>query len=268
MNEEIKKQEATIEPNKDGSVSVETTKKVSKDVYEAYVNEAKATVSTVKGASVKIARIFTEMYERGVLEYDSEDEKDNVRYASLSDFAEKELDLKLTDKQLKNYVRLVNIYGEKQEDGTYLIADKYTAYGIDKLDKLQRHKDFQTRNDFDAIVKKEGINPFTSAKVIGEIVGRSNDANYDKKIEDKKQEQETAKQERTSKEEKLTNEVNKLTEDVKQERKKTDDVKTFLARWYGYANDKKMSDKEFREKFIEQFKAFEKEFNKEFNNAK
>ena len=201
------------------------------------------------------------MYERGVLEYDSDDENDKVRYASMSDFAEKELDLKLTDKQLKNYVRLVNIYGEKQADGTYKIDEKYNAYGIDKLDKIQRHKDFNTRNDFDTIVNKEGINPFTSAKSIGEIVGRSNDENYDKKIADKKQEQETTKQERQTKEEKLTSEVNKLTEDVKQERKKTDDVKTFLVRWYGYAKDTKMRDADFRKEFIKAFTDLEKEFN-------
>lgn len=259
--QEITKQESKTTPNADGSVTVETTKHVSKEVYEDYKKQAKDIVSSVKGASVKIARVFTEMYERGVLEYDSDDENDKVRYASMSDFADKELDLKLTDKQLKNYVRLVNIYGEKQADGTYRIDEKYNAYGIDKLDKIQRHKDFNTRNDFDAIVNKEGINPFTSAKAIGEIVGRSNDENYDKKIADKKQEQETTKQERQTKEEKLTSEVNKLTEDVKQERKKTDDVKTFLVRWYGYAKDTKMKDADFRKEFIKAFADFEKEFN-------
>ena len=259
--QEITQQETKTTPNADGSVTVETTKHVSKEVYEDYKKQAKDIVSSVKGASVKIARVFTEMYERGVLEYDSDDENDKVRYASMSDFADKELDLKLTDKQLKNYVRLVNIYGEKQADGTYRIDEKYNAYGIDKLDKIQRHKDFNTRNDFDTIVNKEGINPFTSAKAIGEIVGRSNDENYDKKIADKKQEQETTKQERQTKEEKLTSEVNKLTEDVKQERKKTDDVKTFLVRWYGYAKDTKMKDGDFRKEFIKAFADFEKEFN-------
>lgn len=261
--QEIAKQEATTTPNTDGSITVENTKHVSKEVYEDYKKQAKEIVSSVKGASVKIARVFTEMYERGVLEYESDDENDKLRYASMSDFAEKELDLKLTDKQLKNYVRLVNIYGEKHADGTYKIDEKYNAYGIDKLDKIQRHKDFNTRNDFDTIVNKEGINPFTSAKAIGEIVGRSNDDNYDKKLEDKKQEAEKNKQERQTKEEKLTSEVNKLTEDVKQERQKTDDVKTFLARWYGYANDTKMSDKDFRANFVKEFARFEKEFNNE-----
>lgn len=259
VNETINKQEAKVEPKLDDKgnevVSVETTKHVSKEVYEDYKKQAKEIVSSVKGASVKIARVFTEMYERGVLEYDSEDENDKVRYASMSDFADKELDLKLTDKQLKNYVRLVNIYGEKQTDGTYKIDEKFNAYGIDKLDKIQRHKDFNTRNDFDAIVAKEAINPFTSAKAIGEIVGRSNDENYDKKLEEKKQEQETAKQERQTKEEKLSKEVESLTADVKQERQVADEVKTFLATWYGYARDTKMKDADFRKEFI---KAVEK----------
>lgn len=259
VNQTIEKQEATIEaPN--NKVEVEATTKVSKEVYEAYLNEARAVVSSVKGASVKIARVFTEMYERNILQYDSNDEKDTTRYASMSDFAEQELDLKLTDKQLKNYIRLINIYGEKHEDGTYTIADKYNAYGIDKLDKIQRHKDFNTRNDFDEIVKKEGINPFTSARIIGQIVGRSNDENYDKKLEDKKQEKEANKQERKSKEEKLTADVQKLESDVKQERENTDTLKTWLARFYGYAKDTKMSDKDFRKAFIDEFTKLDNEF--------
>ena len=250
VNQTIEKQEAKTTPNTDGSVSVETTKHVTKDVYEAYKAEAKAIVSNVKGASVKIAKVFTEMYERGVLEYESDDNEDNVRYASMSDFAEKELDLKLTDKQLKNYVRLVNIYGEKQEDGTYTIADKFIAYGIDKLDRIQTHPDFKSRNDFDDIIKATGINPFTSSADIRTILGRIKDADYDKKLEDKKQEQEDKKQERTTKEEKLTAEVNKLTEDVKQEREFSDNLKTFIVRWYGYAKDEKMKDSDFRKEFI------------------
>lgn len=261
VNQTIEKQEAKVEAKDNGAVAIEPTKHVSKDVYEAYKAEAKAIVSNVKGASVKIAKVFTEMYERGVLEYDSDDENDKVRYASMSDFAEKELDLKLTDKQLKNYVRLVNIYGEKQEDGTYIIADKFVAYGIDKLDRIQTHPDFKSRNDFDAIIKSTGINPFTSAADIRTILGRIKDADYDKKLEDKKQELEDKKQERTTKEEKLNAEVSKLTEDVKQERQKTDDIKTFLVRWYGYAKDTKMKDADFRKEFIKAFGDFEKEFN-------
>ena len=261
VNQTIEKQEAKVEAKDNGAVAIEPTKHVSKDVYEAYKAEAKAIVSNVKGASVKIAKVFTEMYERGVLEYDSDDENDKVRYASMSDFAEKELDLKLTDKQLKNYVRLVNIYGEKQEDGTYVIADKFIVYGIDKLDRIQTHPDFKSRNDFDAIIKSTGINPFTSASDIRAILGRIKDADYDKKLEDKKQEQETNKQERKSKEEKLAADVEKLEADVKVERDKTDTLKTWVVKFYGYANDKKMTDADFRKAFIDEFKKLEKDVN-------
>ena len=260
VNQEINKQEAKVEA-KDNKVAIEPTKHVSKDVYEAYKAEAKAIVSNVKGASVKIAKVFTEMYERGVLEYDSDDKNDTVRYASMSDFAEKELDLKLTDKQLKNYVRLVNIYGEKQEDGTYVIADKFIAYGIDKLDRIQTHPDFKSRNDFDDIIKSTGINPFTSASDIRAILGRIKDADYDKKLEDKAKEKEATTTERKSKEEKLTADVEKLTEDVKVEREKTDTLKTWVVRWYGYAKDTKMTDADFRKEFIKAFSELEKEVN-------
>lgn len=265
VNEIINKQEAKLETKVDNkgneTVSIEATKHVSKDVYEAYKTEAKAIVSNVKGASVKIAKVFTEMYELGVLEYDTDDKEDTVRYASMSDFAEKELDLKLTDKQLKNYVRLVNIYGEKQDDGTYIIADKFVAYGIDKLDRIQTHPDFKSRNDFDDIIKATGINPFTSASDIRAILGRIKDADYDKKLEDKKQEAEDKKQKRTTKEEKLNAEVSKLTEDVNAEREKTDTLKTWVVKWYGYAKDIKMTDKTFREEFIKAFAELEKNVN-------
>lgn len=261
VNQTIEKQEAKVEAKENGAVGIEPTKHVSKDVYEAYKAEAKAILSNVKGASVKIAKVFTEMYERDVLEYDSDDKDDTVRYASMSDFAEKELDLRLTDKQLKNYVRLVNIYGEKQEDGTYIIADKFVAYGIDKLDRIQTHPDFKSRNDFDDIIKSTGINPFTPASDIRTILGRIKDADYDKKLEDKKQEQETNKQERKSKEEKLTADVEKLEADVKVEREKTDTLKTWLVKWYGYAKDTKMTDKAFRDEFIKAFTELEKDVN-------
>lgn len=263
VNQTIEKQEAKVETKDNGTVAIEATKHVSREVYDAYVQEAKAIVSNVKGASVKIAKVFTEMYERGVLEYDSDDKNDTVRYSSMSDFAEKELDLKLTDKQLKNYVRLVNIYGEKQEDGTYLIADKFVAYGIDKLDRIQTHPDFKSRNDFDDIIKSTGINPFTSASDIRAILGRIKDADYDKKLEDKKQEQEDKKQERTTKEEKLTAEVTKLTEDVKQEREATDKLRAWIVKWYGYAKDTKMDDKKFRTEFINAFTELDKEVAKQ-----
>ena len=259
VNQTIEKQEAKVEAKDNGTVAIEPTKHVSREVYEAYVQEAKLIVSNVKGASVKIAKVFTEMYERGVLEYDSDDKEDNVRYTSMSDFAEKELDLKLTDKQLKNYVRLVNIYGEKQEDGTYIIADKFVAYGIDKLDRIQTHPDFKSRNDFDDIIKATGINPFTSASDIRAILGRIKDADYDKKLEDKKQEQEDKKQERTTKEEKLTNEVNTLKEDIKVEREATDTLRQWIVRFYGYSKDTKMSDKEFREAFKTEFEKLDKQ---------
>lgn len=263
VNETINKQEAKVEAKVDNKgneiVSIEPTKHVSKEVYETYLKEAKSIVSNVKGASVKIAKVFTEMYERGVLEYDSDDKEDTVRYASMSDFAEKELDLKLTDKQLKNYVRLVNIYGEKQEDGTYLIADKFVAYGIDKLDRIQTHPDFKSRNDFDDIIKATGINPFTSASDIRAILGRIKDADYDKKLEDKKQEAEDKKQERTTKEEKLTNEVNTLKEDIKVEREATDSLRQWIVRFYGYSKDAKMTDKEFREAFKSEFEKLDKQ---------
>ena len=258
VNQTIEKQEAKIETKDNGAVAIEPTKHVSKEVYEAYKQEAKAIVSNVKGASVKIAKVFTEMYERGVLEYDSDDKTDTVRYASMSDFAEKELDLKLTDKQLKNYVRLVNIYGEKQEDGTYIIADKFVAYGIDKLDRIQTHPDFKSRNDFDDIIKATGINPFTSASDIRVIIGRSKDADYDKKLEDKKQEQEDKKQERATKEEKLNAEITKLTSDVKQERESNDNLKAWIVKWYGYAKDTVMKDNEFRKEFIKAFEELDK----------
>ena len=265
VNETINKQEAKVEAKVDNkgneTVSIEATKHVSKEVYETYLKEAKSIVSNVKGASVKIAKVFTEMYERGVLEYETDDKEDKFRYASMSDFAEKELDLKLTDKQLKNYVRLVNIYGEKQEDGTYTIADKFVAYGIDKLDRIQTHPDFHSRADFDAIIKATGINPFTSATDIRAILGRLKDKDYDKKLEDKKQEAEDKKQERTTKEEKLNAEVSKLTADVKAEREKTDTLKTWVVKFYGYAKDNKMPDKKFREAFIEEFEKLEKDVN-------
>lgn len=260
VNETINKQKATVETKVDNkgneTVTIEATKHVSRDVYEAYKAEAKAIVSNVKGASVKIAKVFTEMYERGVLEYETDDKEDKFRYASMSDFAEKELDLKLTDKQLKNYVRLVNIYGEKQEDGTYTIADKFVAYGIDKLDRIQTHPDFHSRADFDDIIKSTGINPFTSATDIRTILGRLKDKDYDKKLEDKKQEAEDKKQERITKEEKLNAEVSKLTEDIKEERDLSDKLKMFIVSWYHYAGDKKMTDKEFREAFISECSKF------------
>lgn len=263
VNETINKQEAKVEAKVDNkgneTVSIEPTKHVSKEVYETYLKEAKSIVSNVKGASVKIAKVFTEMYERGVLEYDSDDKNDTVRYASMSDFAEKELDLKLTDKQLKNYVRLVNIYGEKQEDGTYLIADKFVAYGIDKLDRIQTHPDFHSRADFDAIIKATGINPFTSATDIRAILGRIKDADYDKKLEDKKQEQKDKKQERTTKEEKLTNEVNTLKEGIKVEREATDNLRQWIVRFYGYSKDAKMTDKEFRDSFKTEFEKLDRQ---------
>lgn len=154
--------------------------------------------------------------------------------------------------QVKQAVRLIRVYGDLDlNNNEWSINPKFTLFGKEKLDIIQRHKDFKTKGDFDAITKALDITPYTSRETIRQLINQANG----KAIETKSGTPSETKEERQAK--KDVKEI-KETDTYKELEHNFTDTKTFIAKWFSYANDKKMSDKDFREKFIDAVKELEK----------
>lgn len=166
VNQTINEVKATVEPT-ENKIAIEPTNKVSVDVYNDYKERLTAIYTSVKRSALDTAKLFTEMDERKVLDYDGE----GKRYSSLSAFAEEELGIDLSDKQLATYKRIVQNYGLRNEDGTYTIEDKFYNYGIEKLDIIWRIPQMNgQRTNFDEVVNALGITPNTTALNLKTIV--------------------------------------------------------------------------------------------------
>ena len=72
--------------------------------------------------------------------------------------------------QVKQAVRVLTTYGKVDDKGEWMLEDKYKRYTKEKLDIIQRHPQFKTKVDFDAIVEACGITPSTSEKALKELV--------------------------------------------------------------------------------------------------
>lgn len=137
--------------------TVEPTNKVSRETYEEYTKTLVSIVSTVKKSSLEYARLFTEMDERKVIEFERDDKDDEraVRFASLSDYCEAVLGITLSDKQLADYKKVIHKFGVRNDNGTYTLEDKFNDYGFSALEIISRH--CTTKDDFDKVIALYGI---------------------------------------------------------------------------------------------------------------
>lgn len=153
INQEIKKQESTVVATPNGKVEVEaTTVQVTRDIYDTYTKQLANICNTVRTSSLELARLFTEMDERKVLDF-ATDEKDNghaVRFQSMSAYAEAVLGLNLSDRQLSDYKKVIHKFGTKQEDGTYTLEEKFKSYGFSALEIISRK--CEKKEDFDKVL--------------------------------------------------------------------------------------------------------------------
>lgn len=158
----------------------------------------------------------------------------------------------IKDTQVKQMSRLVGIYGSIADNGEWSIEPKYTRFSKEKLDIIQRHKDFHAKSDFDEIVNALGITPETSCANIKAIINKANG----KQLEDKTATDKPSKEEKEAKktvEEIKSSDVYKALVDEEKL------VKDFVTRFYGYAKDNAMSDKDFRKAYIAEVAKLEKE---------
>lgn len=160
VNQTIDKVAPSTEVSSDNTPikgTVETTNKVSRETYEQYTKTLVSIVSTVKKSSLEYARLFTEMDERKVIEFEPDDKDGEraVRFASLSDYCEAVLGITLSDKQLADYKKVIHKFGVRNDNGTYTLEDKYTDYGFSALEIISRH--CTTKDDFDKVIALYGI---------------------------------------------------------------------------------------------------------------
>lgn len=256
VNQTINKVAPTVKDD-NGKVTVEPTTKVSVDLYNDYKERLTAIYTSVKRSALDTAKLFTEMDERKVLDYEGE----GKRYSSLSAFAEEELGIDLSDKQLATYKRITQNYGVRKEDGTYSIDDKFYLYGIEKLDIIWRIPQMNgQRANFDDVVNALGISPNTTAVNLKTIVATAKGLTTTKD-NDKPKSKDNDKSKETDVEKSLKQanvkliELNRELEKAKAENEETIvDLQSFIIELSEKASSK-MTDKDFRKYVVDTCKA-------------
>lgn len=191
VNQTINKIESTEVATPNGTVTVEPTiQAVNRDVYNEYTKELTTLVTTVRTSSLELARLFTEMDERKVLDF-ATDEQDNghaVRFQTMSAYAEAVLGINLSDRQLSDYKKVINKFGVKQSDGKYTLDDKYKKFGFSALEIISRK--CKTADDFDKVLAMYRLSSNMSDNkmklAIKEIDDKDKDNSNDTKDNEKK----------------------------------------------------------------------------------
>lgn len=214
IKQEINKQQATEVATPNGTVTVEPTlKPIDRAVYDEYTKELTTICNTVRTSSIDLARIFTEMDERKVLDF-ATDEKDGghaVRFQSLSTYAETVLGIELSDRQLSDYKKVVHKFGTKQEDGTYTLEDKFKSYGFTALEVISRK--CETKEDFDKVLTLYQLTSNMSVKKLKDTINAKDNEGKEPNTGNEAKEPKKEPKKDTSQELK---ETKKELEDVKQ----------------------------------------------------
>ncbi len=262
VGQEIKQTEATIKAEVGEVVGIETPTDMTEERYNEYVGTIGETLKVALGSKLILARLYVECDELGAYKYEK-NENGAQKYNTTEEWLADKFGVSLSEKQLGTYKRVIKTFGERQDNGSYKIADKFALYGIEKLDRIQASKEFETRNDFDTIVNGAGINDMMSANTIVSALSKYHVSQlsdeelekYNAKEAEKKANAEKRENEKKEKTDKITELENK----VKVEKEQRASIADFTRKFYGYAKDDKMDDKQFREAFIKEFEKFSKE---------
>ena len=150
----------------------------------------------------------------------------------------------IKDTQVKQMSRIVGVYGTLADNGEWSIEPKFTRYTKEKLDIIQRHKDFKTKFDFDEIVSALGITPETSCANLKAIINRANGKAIEDKKEDDKLNPKTPKKEVTEKIVKESEVYKSLEDDKNRLERMHNTEKDVIGKILIVVNDAKKSDKD------------------------
>ena len=85
-------------------------------------------------------------------------------------WAEDKFELKET--QVKQAIRVIPIFGQLDDKGYWSMEDKFKAYGLEKLDRIQSHPKFKL-SDFDTFTEVLGITDKSTVADIKAIVAKA-----------------------------------------------------------------------------------------------
>lgn len=251
---EIQKQGPTIDSEVGEVVSIETPTTLSDEQYNAVIEQGKNIVKAMLLNDLEKAVYCVETNERGAWKKPL-NEHGAQKYNDVSEWLKSEIGLEVSVKTINNYAKAVHIFAVKDKDGHYTMDDKYKAYSIQKLDEIQRLPDFKTRNDLERYEKDLGIYPEMSVSTLRGVLS---DYKESQLTSEQKEKREAKKEEAKQKREAKKNEVETLTHKVETLKDDKNLMREFITRWFRYANDKMMSDKDFRAKYIEAVKEISK----------
>ena len=188
-----------IAPMQASEHEVVTTPTMTETEHEEHMNKMLGLYITANTSDVALKSEILTSYDKKEYVLDG--------YADTEDgfqkWAEDNFNIKKT--QAKQLKRVIPIFGTKDSNGYWSIEDKYSAYGLEKLDRIQSHPKFKLAQ-FDTFTEALGI---TDKTTVAELKTMIAEAKGKSKTEESKTEESKTEESKTE-EKKLT------TEDVKE----------------------------------------------------
>lgn len=154
---------------------------------------------------------------------------------------------------------VTDMFGITDNSGNIIVDPRVAEYGVEKLYRISRHPSLQALTPdgdsvatFKAIENALGLTPDMKTADLKDIIAIAQGKKKPEELADN-----SAKPEAVSASQTNTQPTKDNTKPVENEPSQPDtpaiDLSKLIVKWVGYAKDKKMSDKDFRQKFIETF---------------
>ena len=193
-----------IAPMQANEHEVVTTPTMTETEHEEHMNKMLGLYITANTSDVALKSEILTSYDKK--EYVLDGYADNED--GFQKWAEDNFNIKKT--QAKQLKRVIPIFGTKDSNGYWSIEEKYSVYGLEKLDRIQSHPKFKLAQ-FDTFTEALGITDKTTVAELKIIVA---EAKGKTKTEESKTEE--SKTEESKTEESKTEEKKLTTEDVKE----------------------------------------------------
>lgn len=223
---------------------------ITEEEYRANLDRFGQILSSVRRSSCDICSVVETIRRSGAFQYDGYGITEFNKYGKeVLGYA------KGTLSQMKS---VMDLFGSPNASGEYVIDSRVADYGVEKLYRISRHHALQELGEgadpvavFQTVCDTLELNSTMRKDDIKDIIDTAN-GKKKPEVEDKSaQATDTAETTDGSASQTDTTETSETTDNsVNTTVKPASEYEAFIAAWLHYAEDKKMSDKEFRREFI------------------
>lgn len=229
---------------------------ITEEEYRANLDRFGQILSSVRRSSCDICSVVETIRRSGAFQYDGYGITEFNKYGKeVLGYA------KGTLSQMKS---VMDLFGSPNASGEYVIDSRVSEYGIEKLYRISRHHALQNLGEgadpvavFQTICDTLELAPSQRKEDIKELIDQANGKSKPA-VEDKSTQEQTTEAAETTDGLASQTETTETSEPA-EDRKPTvaeESYQQFIAQWLHYAEDKKMSDKDFRKEFIKATKEF------------